>query len=328
MISKKNYDLLKKKYGDVASWAIWNMNYSNVEPKKNTSDLSVFEDDDLLSKINTGYVFVGLNASSTHGDVSHGAEAWYNFHSSYSRQNDYKLRYALQGTKYWGSYITDVIKHYEEVDSSKVQSYLAKNPGVVKENIIELKRELDLLGTNLILVALGGATYKILRQYLSAEYEIKQIKHYSFTIGKEDYRREVLSILENESQDAYVENKPSRNKTVKKKVKSKVKTGNEGLIEYFRQHGLEYSNGTRDIHFKKNGKNVWITDQQRNFAVYALAEESEKDFYIKVFNEFNPIPGSVRRNPEPSSPKKCCARYEHTKDDYALMFDIVNKLLG
>ena len=66
---------------------------------------------------------------------------------------------------------------------------------------------------------------------------------------------------------------------------------------------MEYSNGTRDIHFKKNDRNVWITDQKSCFAIYALAEESEKDFYLKTFNEFNPIPDSVKRNPEPASPK-------------------------
>ncbi len=103
---------------------------------------------------------------------------------------------------------------------------------------------------------------------------------------------------------------------------------NEELIEYFRERGLEYSNGTRDIHFKKNGRNVWITDQKSNFAVYALAEEGEKDFYINIFKEFHPIPDSVKRNPEPSSPRKCCARYEHTDDDYAVMYEIVTRLLG
>ncbi|SFT61024.1 hypothetical protein SAMN02910301_2110 [Lachnospiraceae bacterium XBD2001] len=195
MISKKNYDLLKKKYGKVASWAIWSTDYSNAQPKKNTADLSVFKNKDLLKVINTGYVFVGLNASSTHGDVSQGTDAWYNFHSNYTYQNDYKLRFALQGTKYWGSYITDLIKYYEEVDSGKVESYLRKNPDVVKQNIEDFRYEISLLGDKPVLVALGSKTYKMLRDYLEDEFEIRQIKHYSYTIGKEDYRREVIDIL-------------------------------------------------------------------------------------------------------------------------------------
>ncbi|SES89028.1 hypothetical protein SAMN02910413_1131 [Pseudobutyrivibrio sp. C4] len=195
MINKNNYEKLKENYGKVASWAIWNTDYSESMPKKNTADLSIFEDKNLLETINTGYVFVGLNASSTHGDISNGQSAWFNFHSSYSRQNDYKLRYALQGTKYWGSYITDVIKHYEEVDSSKVVSYLKRNPSIVKDNISDFKEEIALLGDKPVLVALGTATYNLLIEHLGDEYTIKKIKHYSYTIGKEDYRAEVLNIL-------------------------------------------------------------------------------------------------------------------------------------
>ena len=164
-------------------------------PKRNTSDLSVFDDEHLLEKINTGYVFVGLNASGKHGDTSQGRDAWYFFHSGYSRQNDYKLRYALQGTKYWGSYITDIIKRYAEVDSSKVMAYLRAHPEVVKENIDDFKSEMKLLGDKPVLVALGRPVYKVLTTYLRDEFEIKQIKHYSAMIGKEDYRREVLETL-------------------------------------------------------------------------------------------------------------------------------------
>ena len=56
MIDKDNYVQLKKKYGHISSWAIWNTDYSNDQPKKNTADVSVFNDNHLLEKINTGYV--------------------------------------------------------------------------------------------------------------------------------------------------------------------------------------------------------------------------------------------------------------------------------
>ena len=196
MITENQYRTLKDKYGTLASWAIWNTAYSNKEPKKNTSDLTIFDTANLLDIINTGYVFVGLNASSTHGDTTQGRDAWYNFHSNYSRQNDYKLRFALQGTKFWGSYITDVIKRYAEVDSNKVLKYLKEHPDVAKSNIDEFRDEMSLLGKKPILIAMGGLTYNILQEYLKDEYEIKQIMHYSYTIGKEDYRREVLQALE------------------------------------------------------------------------------------------------------------------------------------
>lgn len=194
MIDLNTYNIMKEKYGEVASWAIWRP--AGATPKSNTNDMSWVNDVDLLEKINTGFIFVGLNGSSTHGDQWNGQTVyWANFHSGYSRQNDYKLRYATQGTRYWGSYITDLIKHYPEVDSSKVRSYLRNHPEVITENIKEFEKEISYLGKNPIIVALGGATYEMLKKHLGYKYKIALVKHYSFTIGKEDYRDELLSIL-------------------------------------------------------------------------------------------------------------------------------------
>jgi len=185
---------MKEKYSHVGSWTIWKDAGATV--KSNTNDMSWLNDKELLNKLNTGFVFVGLNWSRTHGDQSSGGTIpWANFHSGYSRQNDYKLRYALNGTRYWGSYITDIIKLYSEVDSGKVKSYLRQHPEIIRQNIIDFKEEISYLGEKPVLVALGGETYKILKDNLGNEYTIVQIKHYSFTIGKEDYKEEVLHIL-------------------------------------------------------------------------------------------------------------------------------------
>lgn len=195
MLTNQNYKLLKEKYGDVGSWAIWNR--AGSTPKSNTDLMTWVQDPDLLLNINTGFVFVGLNGSSTHGDQNgHFKNAWTNFHSGYSYQNDYKLRFALQDTRYWGSYITDVIKHHSEVDSTKVKKYLKQHPEVVRDNIQILEDELSYLGDRPVLVAMGGEAYKILMEHLGNKYRVVQILHYSFTVGKEDYRREVLAVLD------------------------------------------------------------------------------------------------------------------------------------
>ena len=195
MISKENYEIMKERYGNVGSWAIWMP--AGSTPRSNTSDMSWVNDENLLQKINTGFVFVGLNWSSTHGDRSNvGKVSWGNFHSGYSLQNDYKLRYALQNTRYWGSYITDVIKLYEEVDSNKVKSFLNNNPGTIVSNIKSFEEEISYLGERPVLVALGSYTYDLLKRYLGSKYRIAKVKHYSFTIGKEDYRKELLDILD------------------------------------------------------------------------------------------------------------------------------------
>lgn len=114
MISKETYELMKSKYGIVGSWAIWTP--PGDTPKSNTHDMAWLNKENLLDTLDTGFVFVGLNWSSTHGDQTKGGElAWSNFHSSYAYQHDYKLRYAVTDTRYWGSYMTDLIKFYYEV---------------------------------------------------------------------------------------------------------------------------------------------------------------------------------------------------------------------
>ncbi|MBR5027307.1 hypothetical protein IKX64_01795 [Candidatus Saccharibacteria bacterium] len=163
-------------------------------PKSNTGDMGVFEQSDIQDKLNNKYVFVGLNTSSTHGKQQ--ACAWKNFHSDYSYQNDYKLRFAFKNTRFWGSYITDIIKKYPEVDSAKVKAMLKDNPKIVSDNIKDFKRELSLLSSEKpILVAIGNDSYEILKNNLDDEYVIKKIPHYSIHISKEKYREMVLESL-------------------------------------------------------------------------------------------------------------------------------------
>lgn len=194
MISKQTYETMKKNYWKAWSRAVrWEQ---TTTPRSNTNDMSRVNDSNLLGILNTGYVFVGLNLSSTHWDkwINNNID-WSNFHSGYPHQNDYKLRYALKDTEYWGSYITDLIKKYPEVDSNKVISFIKENPQIIKENIESFKKEISYLWDNLKLVALGGKVYKLLDKYLWKDYEIFSIKHYSCRIWKENYREEVLSIL-------------------------------------------------------------------------------------------------------------------------------------
>ena len=192
-ISENNYLKLKEKFGHLASWAIWKM--PEGTPKSNTSDLTAFNDKQILSKLNTNYVFVGLNAAANHGDYNEEKHDWHCFHSAYAFQNDYKLRYALADTRFWGSYITDIIKEHKETDSSKVVSYIKKNPDILAKNMRLFEEELDLLGGNPILIALGTATYSFLKECFGRKYKIYKITHYAHQIGKEKYREEVLNSL-------------------------------------------------------------------------------------------------------------------------------------
>ena len=192
MIDVERYNRLKEMYGNVGSWTIWKE--PDGAPKSNTGDMSIFEDDAICNKLNDKYVFVALNWSGTHGVQED--KPWKNFHSSYPYQNDFKLRYALMNTPFWGSYITDIIKEFPELSSKKVVSYLNSNPEKIEKNIHIFKEELNCLSDEKpILIAVGNDSYNILNDNLRNEYDIYKIMHYSARINKEDYRKEVCKEL-------------------------------------------------------------------------------------------------------------------------------------
>jgi hypothetical protein len=188
MITRDKFEEIKEKYGYWSSWAIW----AEVgdTPKSNVGDLSVFEGDEFLNKLNTDYVLVGLNIARA--DIE---KPLANFHSPLSRAQDYKIRYAVKNTPLWGAYMTDVIKDFNEVNSGKLITYLKKNKQFELDNIRVFIKEIEDLGsTKPILVALGDATYEILLRNLK-DCRILKIKHYSHYMSKEKYREEVLLLL-------------------------------------------------------------------------------------------------------------------------------------
>lgn len=190
-----NYEKLKEKFAKYSSWALWAKN-----DKDAIGDWSVLTDENILSNANTNYVFVGLNAA----EHERGEELvpWYNFHSRDSKQKDYKLCAALQDTKYWGSYITDIIKGYECTDSAKVKAFVKNNPQKYEEQLENFKEEIKLLaGENKpVLIAMGKVAYSLLRP-LKKEYQIIRIPHYSAYMNGygnlEFYKATVREILNN-----------------------------------------------------------------------------------------------------------------------------------
>ena len=188
MVSREKFEEIKEKYGFWSSWALW----ADVEeaPKSNVGDLSIFEGDEFLSRLNAEFVLVGLNIARA--DIE---KPLANFHSSLSRAQDYKIRYAVKDTQLWGAYMTDVIKDFNEVDSGKLVTYLKKNKQFELDNIEVFRKEIqDLDAENPILVALGDATYDILVRNV-AEFKVLKMKHYSHYMSKEKYREEVLILL-------------------------------------------------------------------------------------------------------------------------------------
>ena len=134
----EKFKFIKKKYGHVASWAVWR-EQGNNPPIFNMGDLTILDprqNPNLLSLLKPDVVFVGLNASRDISDTL----SFSNFHSSSRYAQDYKIRFALKDTELWGGYMTDIIKDYPELHGQNVMSFLRYNPDVEKK-IIETYRE-------------------------------------------------------------------------------------------------------------------------------------------------------------------------------------------
>ena len=193
MITRKKFNFIKEKYGKYASWAVW-ADPDAEKPKSNMGDLTVLDPEinkDLLSQLNPNAVLVALNFSRGSVENSFG-----NFHSNYPYATDYKTRFALRDTPFWGAYMTDIIKDFDDKESGNVVSFLRNNKSFEKENVESFLQELrDIGATKPFLVAFGDAVFDILEKNLNKQFEIKKIPHYAHFISKEKYRKQVKTIL-------------------------------------------------------------------------------------------------------------------------------------
>ena len=200
MLDKTIYRLMKRKYSDVGSWAVWDDQLD--KPKSNMGNMAWAKDEGKLCRIlNPKFVFVGLNKSkrpdeNSKDENSNAKNPWKNFHSGNSRSHSYKLRYALKGTTFWGAYMTDLLTDVEKTDSKQVVSIFKKDKAALEKQIKDFEREISHLGGKPVLVALGNATYDFLRSLKDKYPAIDKLPHYSYSrINKEQYREKLLETL-------------------------------------------------------------------------------------------------------------------------------------
>ena len=194
MITKELYIEIANKYGEFASWAVW-VN-ENIKPKSNIGDMSIFDLDknpNLFELLNPNVIMVGLNCSRTI------ERKWFvNFHDKRPPGQDYKIRYAFRDTEFYGAYMTDIIKGFEETESGKVSAYLKVNKEFELSNIRLFEKEIkDLKCVDPIIIAFGNKTYDLLKKHFGETYKIKKVMHYSQRISKENYRETVWKTLIN-----------------------------------------------------------------------------------------------------------------------------------
>ena len=189
-VTRELFDLVKKRHGEYASWAVWNEPKDGDPRFSGGMDDPIFDNitDDLLDQLNPEYMFVALNFST--GSVP----TLMNFHSVDAHIG--KLRYALRGSPFWGAYMTDVIKGYSNPNANATMKFLTSNPRIEAEAIELLRDEISTLGDKVTtLIAFGRNTYRILNRNLSDEYRILQITHYSYYIGApigENYKEKIM----------------------------------------------------------------------------------------------------------------------------------------
>ena len=175
---------IKNKYGSMSSWAIWKEQEDTI--KSGISDISFFENptDITLNILNPNIILVGLNISQ------YIPKLFNNFHSDYTFAQDYKIRYAIKNTMFYGAYMTDIIKDFEEKVAGNLMKYLNKNKSFEKDNIQKFEEELSFIGSfNPIIIAFGNDSYKILSRNFKKN-KIYKVSHYSSYINIEKYRLE------------------------------------------------------------------------------------------------------------------------------------------
>jgi hypothetical protein len=190
-ISRERFDALQAKWGAHSSWAVWKAAGLDEKPKAHIGDRSILNPDtnlELLDVLNPAIVMVGLNASSRGGN----GEAWANFHDGDRNANDFKLRFALEGTWLWGAYMTDALVNFPETDSAKVLAFTKANPHEVAKQLSRFEEELQDLGAiNPLVIVFGGGAYSLLRRHLGDKYWLVRVTHYAFRINKVKLRADI-----------------------------------------------------------------------------------------------------------------------------------------
>lgn len=146
------------KLSDIATWALWN--------PEDKYDTSVIEQN--IDKLNPNVMFVALNfagdGTGYYLDQSWWKD-WQNFHGD-KTQTDKKLYNMLSGTKFEGSYLTDLFKCVPTRSSVEL-SQRVKNDEIDLENQINLfKNEIGLLNSDhLEIYLMGYETERLFKKY-------------------------------------------------------------------------------------------------------------------------------------------------------------------
>lgn len=182
MITKQQYETLKKEFGKVASFAVWKNDIDDLDFFSRFDDFDKEQQNAKLPDDSPIYVFVALNPAKTIG------RDFESFHCGKSK--DYLLRNCLKDTKFWGSYITDLFKDKDLVtaDRSELNKKLKESPRHYEDAAMRaLSREIEILETGngkkyVVLIVVGKTTWNYFKQFENGLYLPRPaicVPHYS-----------------------------------------------------------------------------------------------------------------------------------------------------
>ena len=197
-MDRSTFERIKAKHGAYASWAVWAE--PDGGPKSNIADLTVLDparNSGLLDSLRTDVVMLGRGFS---GPVP--ALPFTNFHDPSPHGQDYKIRYAFSNTRYYGAYMTNLIKGVVAPEAGDLRELLKSDPSLVTKSIGRLLEEFeDLDSPEPLVVAFGSDTYKLAARHIPPNRRglLVRVTSYGQYMSKEDYRKRVLEEIEDAS---------------------------------------------------------------------------------------------------------------------------------
>jgi hypothetical protein len=189
-VDRAAFDSVRDRYGQVASWAVWDRRRTGRTAADWVSDLTVLDPDAhpaLLGMLHTRAVLIALNSGVRDDDGPRAPLSM--FHHPVGR--DFMLADAIGDTPFAGAYVTDFFKGVPTRDGTGLADHLRAHPGKVAEDVAALREELVVVGAvRPLLVCLGSQVEPFVREHFGHDHEVVRVTHYSAAIAKSAYRQQ------------------------------------------------------------------------------------------------------------------------------------------
>ena len=190
-VSEDQFCKLREQCGDQSSWAVWNGADDRGRFKCPLDILDPTINRDLISSLNNNYIFLGLNISKPI------EKPLANFHPMAWKHENNRLDLVLRGTKFWGSYMTDLVRQVVKANGADLQRRIRQDPKLLVDGIKALKADIEILRMDKpIIFALGAICHnQLTSKDLPSSWRIHRLTHYAARMGTNNYVARVQNEL-------------------------------------------------------------------------------------------------------------------------------------